>query len=480
MLAVGRSRGRDGPGGPAGPRRRRRRHRHRRRGRRSPSSWSAGSDEPAARRRSSTDRAAAGCRCGRADEAADIRAGRHARRLAPRLPAPGRPRRRVDVPRRATRGGRAHIVRGATRARLDRLLRPARGRPRTACPRPRSATAWSRRPAAGASPPRRCARVLVETDRAGVRVRASVEPDQHGQHPGARQVRVHRAARQQRRRRAGDGPAAARDRPAAGRHRPRRHPGPQRRHRLGRTPRDVLAAVEALGVPVVFVTGRPLRWTEEVFEYVGEHGLAIVCNGALVWDVAPAPAAPRAADRAGARPRGVPTLLREAVPGTSFAVETLDGIGLEPEFLERAPGARRRPPRARSTSSSTRPRSSCWPGTRSSGRRSSGTPPRRSVQRPAGDHLVLGDRAARDQRRRASPRPPRSALLCADLGVDAADVIAFGDMPNDLPMLAWAGTSYAMANAHPTVLEAADHVAPGQRRRRRRAGAGWCLRPVIC
>ena len=53
------------------------------------------------------------------------------------------------------------------------------------------------------------------------------------------------------------------------------------------------------------------------------------------------------------------------------------------------------------------------------------------------------------------------ALLCADLGVDAADVIAFGDMPNDLPMLAWAGTSYAMANAHPTVRAAADHVAPG-------------------
>ena len=27
-------------------------------------------------------------------------------------------------------------------------------------------------------------------------------------------------------------------------------------------------------------------------------------------------------------------------------------------------------------------------------------------------------------------------------------------------MLAWAGTSYAVANAHPTVLAAADHVAP--------------------
>jgi hydroxymethylpyrimidine pyrophosphatase-like HAD family hydrolase len=51
-------------------------------------------------------------------------------------------------------------------------------------------------------------------------------------------------------------------------------------------------------------------------------------------------------------------------------------------------------------------------------------------------------------------------LLCADLGVGPAEVVAFGDMPNDLPMLAWAGTSYAMANAHPTVLEAASCTAP--------------------
>ena len=53
------------------------------------------------------------------------------------------------------------------------------------------------------------------------------------------------------------------------------------------------------------------------------------------------------------------------------------------------------------------------------------------------------------------------ALLAADLGVDAADVVAFGDMPNDLPMLAWAGTSYAMADAHPTVIQTAQHLAGG-------------------
>jgi hydroxymethylpyrimidine pyrophosphatase-like HAD family hydrolase len=53
------------------------------------------------------------------------------------------------------------------------------------------------------------------------------------------------------------------------------------------------------------------------------------------------------------------------------------------------------------------------------------------------------------------------ALLARDLGVEAEDVIAFGDMPNDLPMLAWAGTSYAMAGAHASVREAAGHLAPG-------------------
>ena len=72
------------------------------------------------------------------------------------------------------------------------------------------------------------------------------------------------------------------------------------------------------------------------------------------------------------------------------------------------------------------------------------------------------------------------ALLCADLGIDAADVIAFGDMPNDLPMLGWAGTSYAMADAHPTVDRGRGPRRARPRRGRRRAGAGWCLRPVIC
>jgi hydroxymethylpyrimidine pyrophosphatase-like HAD family hydrolase len=38
--------------------------------------------------------------------------------------------------------------------------------------------------------------------------------------------------------------------------------------------------------------------------------------------------------------------------------------------------------------------------------------------------------------------------------------VAFGDMPNDVPMLRWAGLGVAMGNAHPDALAVADEVAP--------------------
>ena len=50
------------------------------------------------------------------------------------------------------------------------------------------------------------------------------------------------------------------------------------------------------------------------------------------------------------------------------------------------------------------------------------------------------------------------AALAAELGVAAADVLAFGDMPNDLPMLRWAGTGWAVANGHDDVRAVADRV----------------------
>jgi hydroxymethylpyrimidine pyrophosphatase-like HAD family hydrolase len=52
------------------------------------------------------------------------------------------------------------------------------------------------------------------------------------------------------------------------------------------------------------------------------------------------------------------------------------------------------------------------------------------------------------------------ARLAAHLGVEAADVAAFGDMPNDVEMLRWAGLSYAMSGGHPEAVAAAKALAP--------------------
>lgn len=46
------------------------------------------------------------------------------------------------------------------------------------------------------------------------------------------------------------------------------------------------------------------------------------------------------------------------------------------------------------------------------------------------------------------------AGICADLGIGPHEVVAFGDAPNDLPMLLWAGRAIAVANAYPDVLAA--------------------------
>lgn len=50
------------------------------------------------------------------------------------------------------------------------------------------------------------------------------------------------------------------------------------------------------------------------------------------------------------------------------------------------------------------------------------------------------------------------AVLAEAWGVDAADAIAFGDMPNDVEMFQWAGRSVAMANAHREVLAVATET----------------------
>ncbi|MCL8025287.1 HAD family hydrolase [Nocardioides bruguierae] len=226
--------------------------------------------------------------------------------------------------------------------------------------------------------------------------------------------------------------------------------------------RDVLLALDERDVPVVFVTGRPLRWAREVFGHVGSHGLAVVSNGAMIWDVS--------RDRP-TTVRGIPAraaldwceALRAAVPGTVFGVESQRGLDVEPDFVERfpLPETARRAPMADLLTDE--------PGSQ--------------ALKLLARHEELGPQEFWDLAEEATggsltitwsssttllevsaagvTKATTLALLCSDLGVEPDEVIAFGDMPNDLQMLRWAGTSYAMADAHPSVVEAADHVAPG-------------------
>ena len=205
------------------------------------------------------------------------------------------------------------------------------------------------------------------------------------------------------------------------------------------------------------MTGRPIRWMLDLWEHVGDHGLAVCSNGGIVYDV-PARAVrssrPIPVD-VGLRVAG---LLREAVPGTTFALEKTTGFGKEPAFMERYPlpaGHRGRPARRdlrRHHGQAAGPARGAGPRGVLGGHRG------------GRGHLVtttwsstgaLVEISAADVTKAST-----LALLCDELGVARDEVVAFGDMPNDLAMLRWAGTSYAMANAHPSVLDLAGRRAP--------------------
>jgi HAD superfamily hydrolase (TIGR01484 family) len=221
--------------------------------------------------------------------------------------------------------------------------------------------------------------------------------------------------------------------------------------------REVLTAVEDLGVTVVFVTGRPIRWMDDLWEHVGGHGLAIVSNGGILYDVH---------ERAVRTARTIPvevglkaaTILRDAVPGTTFAMERVEGFAKEPGFMPRLPP----PPDLR-----TGPVEEIFDEhvVKLLARHEDLEPERfwAEVESHVG-HLLTTTwssvGALVEMSAAGVSKASTLERLCMDLGIAASQVVAFGDMPNDLPMLEWAGTSYAMANAHSTVQALADHVAP--------------------
>jgi hydroxymethylpyrimidine pyrophosphatase-like HAD family hydrolase len=194
-----------------------------------------------------------------------------------------------------------------------------------------------------------------------------------------------------------------------------------------------------------------------LWQHVGGHGLAVCSNGGIVYDVHA-----HAVSTARTMPRHVALqvagLLRGRIPGCTFAVEKVDGYAREAGFMSRLPP----PPDV-----VTGPVEEIVDGSvvKLLARHEELEPEDfwSRVDAAVG-HLVSTTWSSTGALVEISAAGVTKAstleLVCRQHDVDASQVVAFGDMPNDLPMLAWAGTSYAMRNAHPAVRALADHVAP--------------------
>jgi Cof subfamily protein (haloacid dehalogenase superfamily) len=234
--------------------------------------------------------------------------------------------------------------------------------------------------------------------------------------------------------------------------------------------RAAVHRVVAAGVPFVLVTGRPPRWIPPIVEQLGHAGPAVCANGAVLYNAA--------TDQVSYTVTLDPMQLRDAaeviataLPGAKLAVE-----------LPAASAAMNGADQFLAEPGYTHP----WPGADSAD-----APRDVLLGRPVIKLLVRQPNASSDLMAAAvrellgatsqarldvtystgyglielsAPGVTKGtglARLAGQLGVAPADVLALGDMPNDLSMLRWAGHGVAMANAHPAVLEAADEITAG-------------------
>jgi Cof subfamily protein (haloacid dehalogenase superfamily) len=220
---------------------------------------------------------------------------------------------------------------------------------------------------------------------------------------------------------------------------------------------EALTRASAAGAVVVLVTGRPIRWLPLVYADLGARYPAVCANGAVVYD----PDADEVLDcwpLAPAEVRDVCERLRERVPTVLFAVEVDGGRRLlhEPDWPVRY-------------DTDTQAKAADLDEL-------AGSPAVKLLARDPGVDsdsftalaaATVGDvveathssySGVVEMSRRGVTKATGLARVAAERGIAADDVLAFGDMPNDVPMLTWAGRSVVVANAHPQALAAADTV----------------------
>ena len=224
-----------------------------------------------------------------------------------------------------------------------------------------------------------------------------------------------------------------------------------------------LARAHAAGARVVIATGRPIWWLGPVRD-IGFRGIAVCMNGAVVYDVG--------ADRLLAARPLEPTVmqtfvsrLEREVGEFGIAVERL-GTSIQECWAEPAyehPWGLGQFQMLDRTSLLAEPAAKILIRTvgvsrgLDSGELAAAA---RAAQVPEVSITYSSDDGLLEIAAAGVSKGAALSELAAEWGIDPAEVVAFGDMPNDLEMLNWAGMPVAMANGHPDVRAIAVEVAP--------------------
>ena len=227
--------------------------------------------------------------------------------------------------------------------------------------------------------------------------------------------------------------------------------------------RDAVRAAVAAGAHFVVATGRPPRWVRPVVDALGFAPMAVCANGAVVYD----PATDRVVS---ARTLPVDTLAElaeiasRAIPGAGLAVERIGARAHDtatPQFIS-SPGYEHAWLNPDNTEVSKEDLLSA-PAIKLLIRKTGASSADMAAE--LAKHVGLeGDITYSTNNGLVEIVPLGISKATGveevawPLGISSDEVAAFGDMPNDVPMLLWAGHGVAMGNAHPEVLAAADEV----------------------
>ena len=233
-----------------------------------------------------------------------------------------------------------------------------------------------------------------------------------------------------------------------------------RNHRVPRRNRDAVARAVQQGAYFALSTGRPFRWIAPVLEQLSARPVCVTSNGAVLYD--------SAEDRVMSAHELSPAALAEVVDvaqtvlgtvgfgaeraGGSLADAVEDLFVVERHYSENAlfegfgvvsMGELVGQPAVKFLIRNT----------------DYSAPELYELIDPELAHLTYSmqegilEVAAPDVTKRRGVE-----WLAQHTGVAQQETIAFGDMPNDIEMLRWAGCGVAMENAHPEVKAAADAV----------------------